>query len=197
MMHPDTIASDIGGAKGIGIVATKPLPVGTIVYVYDSMEIVVRPDDPRLQNPLYGKLFDHFSFADKWGNRVVCWDHGRYMNHCCHPNTLSMTNGCNIVITDIAEGEELTEDYGLWRMVKPMPLICNQRNCRKVVGKADNPLIADDCDRLIKRAILQWRNVPQAMLSIMDAETIHELDTYLQTGTGYQSVRMLLCDSWE
>lgn len=197
MMHPNTTAGYINPDKGIGIVATAPLPVGTIVYVYDSMEIVVRPDDPRLKSPLYSQLFDHFSFSDKHGNRVVCWDHGRYMNHCCNPNTLSMTNGCNIVIRDIAAGEELTEDYGLWRMVKPVPLVCQHANCRKVVGLADNPMIADHCDILIKQAIMHWRNVPQAMLPILDEATITELDTFLHTGTGYQSVSKLLCAAWE
>lgn len=197
MMHPDTTARYIGAEKGIGIVATADIPVGTIVYVYDAMEIVLRPDDPRLKNPLYQKLFDHFSFADKWGNRVVCWDHGRYMNHCCHPNTLSMTNGCNIVIAHIRAGEELTEDYGLWRMVKPMPLVCQKSACRKIVGTEDNPLIADACDRLITQAILQWRAVPQAMMPEITTDVVTELDTYLQTGQGYQSVRGLLCPAWE
>lgn len=197
MMHPDTTTGYIGAEKGIGIVATKPLPVGTIVYVYDSMEIVVRPDDPRMKNPLYSKMFDHFSFTDKHGNLVVPWDHGRYMNHCCNPNTLSMSNGCNIVIRDVAVGEELTEDYGLWRLRNPIPLVCNHSNCRKVVGIADNPLIAERCDMLIKQAILKWRDVPQAMFSMINNETINELDTFLKTGTGYQSVSALLSEPWE
>lgn len=194
MMHPDTTAGYIGGYKGIGIIATKPLPMGTIIYVYDSMEIVLPPDDARITDPLYRNMLERYCFTDKRGNYVLCWDHGRYMNHCCHPNTLAMANECCIVIRDIAAGEELTEDYGLWRVVQPMALICDNPTCRNMVGANDNPLIADACDELIKNAIRKWRDVPQALLPLINEHIIHELDTFLHTGTGYQSVRQLLND---
>ena len=191
MMHPNSTAGYINPDKGMGVVATAPIPVGTIVYVYDSMEIVIGPDDPRLKISLYSHLFEHYSFSDSHGNQVMCWDHGRYMNHCCYSNTLAMPNGCNIVVRDIAAGEEITEDYALWRIVKSMPLVCQHANCRKEVGLTDNAMIADDCDVLITQAIMQWRTVPQVMLPIIDEATITELDTFLHTGTGYKSVRFM------
>jgi hypothetical protein len=126
-------------------VATNPIPVGTIVYAYDSMGIVVRPNDPRLQNSLYSKLFVHFRYTDKCENFVMPWDYGCYMNHCCNPNTLSISNAYTIVIRDIAAGEALTEDYGVWRLGNPITLVCKHSNCRNVVGTADNPLIAARC----------------------------------------------------
>ena len=194
MMHPDTTVGYINEVLGLGIIATKPIPKGTIIYVYDSLEIVIPPDDPRITDPLYSRILEHFSFTDKRGNYVVCWDHGRYMNHCCHPNTMAMANECCIAIRDIAAGEELKEDYGLWRVVQPMGLICDNPLCRKYVSAEDNPQIADRCDTLIKQAILQWRTVPQALLPLITPQTINELDTYVQTGTGYVSVRTLLND---
>ena len=59
-------------------------------------------------------------YTDRHGNTILCWDHARFMNHSCEPNceaeTVEGTTGTRVYINalrDIAEGEELTYNYGL------------------------------------------------------------------------------------
>ena len=51
MMHPSTELRHIDPELGFGVFATSLLPKGTITYVWDPLEIEIRPDNPSLQEP--------------------------------------------------------------------------------------------------------------------------------------------------
>lgn len=197
MMHPSMQVAFISEVKGLGLVATELIPAGTITYVCDSMDIVIPHNDPRLLNPLYAAQIMRYGFTNADGSYVVSWDHGRFVNHCCKPNTASMANGCDIAIRDIQPGEEVTEDYGLWRLPAPLALSCEQPDCRRTVGGVESPSIADWSDEQVKGVLVKWRSVPQPLISLIDEDAVKEMDTFAATGQGYRSVREQMCQPWD
>lgn len=197
MMHPGMRVAFINEAKGLGLIAAELIPAGTITYVCDPLDIVIPRDDPRLADPLYAAQITRYGFTDANGSYIVSWDHGRFVNHCCQPNTVSMANGCDIAIRDIAPGEEVTEDYGLWRLPAPLALSCEQPGCRGTVGEEESPSVADWSDEQVKRALLNWRNVSQPLLPLIEDAAVREMDAFATTGEGYRSVREQMCEPWD
>jgi hypothetical protein len=116
MIHPDTQLKWINVHTGWGVFATAFIPRGTIVYVQDALDIVITVDSPLLTDPRYRQWVDKYSVIEPNGNRVMCWDIAKYVNHCCHYNTLSTGYGFEIAVRDIYTDEELTDDYGLFNL---------------------------------------------------------------------------------
>jgi len=191
MMHPATELRFISPEKGFGVFAKAYIPAGTIVYVLDSLDIVIAPDDPRLSDPLYMAMLERYCYNDEHGNHILCWDHGRYMNHCCQPNTLTTGYGFEIALTDIAPGDELTDDYGLLNIGHSMSLMCDRAGCRGVANPDDLDRITESCDVRIREAMKQLRKVPQALWTLLPSDIEQELNHYLNTGATYRSVAAL------
>lgn len=95
---------------GLGIFATAPIRVGTIVWDFDA------PVDQRIPLKLIPTLPDHAQrFLAVYGYRegddvVLCGDDARFMNHSKRANCTSR-GGATVASRDIAAGEELTDDY--------------------------------------------------------------------------------------
>ena len=67
---------------------------------------------------------------------MLCWDLGKYVNHCCHSNTISTAYGCDLAFRDIQPGEELTSEYALFTFDREMELLCHYPDCRKRLNAA-------------------------------------------------------------
>lgn len=89
MIHPKTELKFINNEVGYGIFATENIPEGTIVYVKDSLELVVSPTDYLLHCKEVKEAIEKYSYIDQAGNRVISWDFAKYVNHCCNCNTIS------------------------------------------------------------------------------------------------------------
>ena len=99
MIHPHTCVQYIDDRVGSGVLATAFIPVGTIVYVQDGLDIVITPDSPLLQIPQLRTEIDRYAIIEPpGGQRVISWDYAKYMNHCCHSNTLSSGYGFEIAL---------------------------------------------------------------------------------------------------
>lgn len=111
MIHPDTRLIVIDAVVGNGVIATRRIPRGTITWVMDELDSFVTDVDMTALPPCYDKLIDHWTFHDGHGRRVLCWDHGRNLNHSCEPNCGGSEFWFEIALRDIEEGEQLTNDY--------------------------------------------------------------------------------------
>lgn len=162
MMHPNTRVHFISDEVGHGVVATQAIPKGTITWVQDPLDRVFTEQDALALPKESRDLLDYFAFRNAEGHHVLCWDHGRYVNHSFRSNCLSTAFGFEIAVRDIAEGEQLTDDYGYlnldvpWRpldegtkrkWVRPDdPLRCSKRWDRQITmalrkaGKVEQPL---------------------------------------------------------
>ncbi len=191
MIHPQTCVKYVNGKIGYGVYATAFIPKGTIVYVRDPLDVEISPDDYETMDECYRLIAERYSFIDEKGYRVVSWDSAKYVNHRCDFNTISSGYGFEIAIRDIAKGDEITDEYGLFNLDSNMPCCCGSVNCRKVVRAGDINRYYRRWDRVVSEALKHAKQVPQPLWEYMDAETKNSLCDYLEGRSRYLSVRNL------
>lgn len=191
MIHPHTELRLINDTVGYGVFANKPIPKGTIVYVKDSMEIEVSPTQYLLYQPEMQKVIEKYSYIDERGFRIISWDFGKYVNHCCNCNCISTGYGFEVAIRDIATGEQITDEYGIFNLQEEMILECGFENCRKKIKPDDFDIYYREWDEKIKLALPELHSVEQPLLPFLDSETITKLDEYFMNPENYRSVYQL------
>ncbi|MBC6993498.1 SET domain-containing protein-lysine N-methyltransferase [Neolewinella lacunae] len=191
MIHPDTELRNIGEPIGYGVFATAYIPEGTIVYVKDSLELVISPTDYLMHGSDMQEVIEKYSYIDEKGNRIVSWDFAKYVNHCCNCNTISTGYGFEIAIRDIQAGEQITDEYGIFNLDREMTLVCGEPTCRKVIRPADFDTYYRDWDEKIKASIPKLFQVDQPLMPFLDAETRESLDQFFAQPELYRSVYAL------
>lgn len=191
MMHPHTRLNFINEQVGYGVFATAPIPAGTITYVADALEIAIPAESALLQNSVYRSLIDKYATVEPGGQRLVSWDIAKYVNHCCHCNTMSTGYGFEIALRDIAPGEEITDEYGLFNLEWEMNLACSHANCRRRLQRSDFDTFAAVWDAQIQAVLPCCLHVEQPLWSLLDGSTLADLIHFLATGEGYKSVTAL------
>lgn len=188
MIHPDTELCSINKEKGRGIFATSFIPKGTLTYVEDPLEIEIPPDDPRLDDPRISQIIETYSYIKEDGSRIISWDNAKYMNHCCHCNTMSTGYGFEIAISDIEAGEEITDEYGLFNFDDTLELHCQRSDCRGKVNGDDIDEYHKQWDQKVQSALRHFDAVHQPLELFIDREILKKIHRYLRTGEGYISV---------
>jgi len=152
---------------GYGLFATRLIPKGTITWAADSLDQIVSaarleefPDLLRTQAYKY-------SYLNGRGDRILCWDHGRFVNHSCSAACLSPGFDFEIAVRDIAPGEEITDDYGTLNLEEPFPCLCGAPNCRGQVLPDDPVRHAQEWDRLIAAAFPAIDRVGQPLWELV------------------------------
>ena len=191
MIHPHTKLVFINDEIGYGVFATHFLPKGTITYVKDTMEIEVSSAEFRQHSPAMQEQIEKYSYIDERGVRIISWDFAKYVNHCCHCNTMSTGYGFEIAIRDINPGEEITDEYGMFNMEQPMTLSCKYADCRGRVCREDFDALHPVWDAQVRPALEGMYGVLQPLLPFVDEETLTELDDALAGQTDFRSVYRL------
>lgn len=191
MIHPDTELKHVNKDIGHGVFATTPIPKGTLVYVKDLFEIQFTPEQFDSLDHEYKTLAQKYSYTDENGVRILSWDHAKYINHSCDCNTISTGYGFEIAIREIAEGEEITDEYGLFNFEHELGLICHCTNCRKVLHTDDIDTYYAEWDTRIQEALQCVRDVEQPLWKFLDSETKIALMNYLNGHENYLSVLAL------
>jgi SET domain-containing protein len=103
---------------GLGVFAAERIPAGTPTWRFEEgldQEI----DTERVDSlPAHiREWFEIYGYKDaRTGRIVLCFDHGRFVNHADAPNTRQDFDlhplGVDVAVRDIEAGEELTCDYG-------------------------------------------------------------------------------------
>jgi hypothetical protein len=188
MMHPSTELKFINADIGFGVFATEFLPAGTITYVQDSLDISLDENRYRQIVPPLKQSVDRYAFIDQKGNRVLCWDHAKYVNHCCHANTISTGYGFEIAIRDIAAGEQITDDYGMFNLTSGMEVVCDRPDCRKYISRDDVARYHAVWDAKIKESLKFMDKVPQALLPFLGGGIKEQVFSYIAGKSAYVSV---------
>ncbi len=188
MIHPFTEVRYINSTIGYGVFATKRIPMGTIVYVKDDLEIMISQDDYHKYSEPLKKIIDKYSYIDPEGFRIISWDFAKYTNHCCFPNTISTGYGFEIAIRDIEAGEEITDEYGIFNLDREIHLICNKENCRKIITNSDFDKYYEEWDKKILPALKLIPYVEQPLYDFIDEQTKQELEEFFKDPSKYKSV---------
>jgi hypothetical protein len=191
MIHPNTELKFINEEVGYGVFATTDIPEGTIVYVKDSLEISISQTEFSLHNPEMQEVIEKFSYIDESGSRIISWDFAKYVNHCCNCNTMSTGYGFEIALRDIAAGEQITDEYGLFNMDHDMNLSCNEQCCRKKITPDDFDLHYKTWDEKIKLSLKKIFSVNQPLLAFVDEKTRNDVEKYIKDPKKYKSVYSL------
>jgi hypothetical protein len=136
MIHPHTELQYISDEIGHGVVATKLIPAGTITWVLDPLDREFTPTQYQKLDTLYKEILDTYTYRNNKGNYVLCWDHGRFVNHSFRSNCMTTAYDFEIAIRDIHPGEQLTDDYGYLNVENPFRGV-DEGTERKVVFPDD------------------------------------------------------------
>lgn len=188
MIHPFTELRFIGEPVGYGVFATEWIPEGTILYVKDALEIEVSPETLPTHTPEMQAVIEKYSYIDERGYRIISWDFAKYVNHCCRCNSMSTGYGFEIALRDIAPGEEITDEYGLFNLTQEMQLLCPNSDCRCVIRPGDFEQYGHAWDERVRASLPRVFEVAQALLPFVAPEAREALDAYRTDPAQYRSV---------
>jgi uncharacterized protein len=191
MLHPDLQLRWINDAIGYGIFARRLVPRGTIIWAQDALDIVLPADSPLPQHPEYAGLIERYCTLDGQGRRVIAWDNCKYINHSCHYNCLATAYGFELAIRDIAENDEITEDYAAFNPLEPIDCACNYPDCRQVIRPGDFEQYWPTWDDQIRQALQEFHRISQPLLKFLEPTVLADVKRYLDTGEDYRSTNLL------
>jgi hypothetical protein len=169
MIHFETTIKKISEEKGLGVVAKKLIPKGTITWVQDPLDLVYSAKEVETLGGNYNEIIDKYTFRDNLGNYILCWDHGKYINHSFNSNCMTTPYGFEIAIRDILPGEELTDDYGYLNISKPFKAIPEEGN-RTIVNPDDLLVYYKQWDKFINDAIQFIDTVNQPLFKFLSED---------------------------
>lgn len=171
MLHPHTRLQFISDHVGYGVVATQPIPRGTITWVRDALDRELSPADIAALPEIQRQHVEKYSFHTPGGTLMLTWDLTRYMNHCCAVNCLGTHRGFEIAVRDIAPDEQLTSDYGnLMYPELSFDCACGVPECRRRVTGRDGVMLAARWDAQIREALAAASLVQQPLNSLLPAD---------------------------
>lgn len=167
MIHPASELRYVNAAIGYGVFATRFIPKGTVTWVFDPLDQVIAPSRARGFQPMMLELLEKYSYVNGRGERILCWDHSRFVNHSCHPTSLAPGFDLEIAVRDIQEGEQITDDYGSLNIEEAFECSCGTEQCRGTVKPGDFAALAPIWDGLVSEAFRLLDKVDQPLWSLV------------------------------
>jgi len=191
MIIPCTKVTYINEIKGFGIVATEPIPKGTITWVLDDLDREFTPAQLGRLQPACRESVVSYSYRNNKGNFIFCWDNEKYINHSFRPNCCHTPYHLEIAIHDIQPGEELTDDYGFLNIIEPF-MVDSEGTDREVVYPDDLRRYSGQWDQQLRTAYDNLLQVGQPLREVIPAECWLELTAICNRKTQPLSIRHCL-----
>ena len=179
MIHPDTELQFISNEIGYGVVATKPIPAGTITWALDKLDREFSPLEFQNMEAIYQDILDTYTFRNNKGNLVLCWDNGRYVNHSFNSNCLTTAYDFEIAIRDIQVGEQLTDDYGYLNISTPFRG-AHEGTKRKTVYPDDLLKYYSVWDNKIKKVFHKIIKHEQPLKQVLNPQTWEQIEKVIK-----------------
>jgi hypothetical protein len=172
MLHPHTELRLISERCGYGVVATRFIPRGTVVWVRCGLDQTLPAHRVAgFQGP-YRTAASHYCYVDRRGDFVLCWDHARFVNHSCEPNCISPGLELDLAVRDIAPGEQLTNHYGALNLDHRFHCECGAPSCQGEIRGLDVHDRVPSWDALLWSAARDVERVEQPLWDILqDADS--------------------------
>ena len=167
LIHPDSELRFVSPAIGYGLFATRPIPMGSITWAGDKLDQIITPAALESLPPLLSRQAHRYSYLNGRGERILCWDHGRFVNHSCAAVCLSPGFDFEIAVRDIAAGEEITDDYGTLNLEEPFNCLCGSPSCRGQIQPDDPLRQAPEWDALLAQAFPAISRVDQPLWELV------------------------------
>ena len=189
MIHPHTELRFISEEKGIGIVATKRIPKGTIVWIADDLDMVFDEDDVDEMDEQRRDLIYKYGYSDNDGHYILNWDSSRYMNHSFHPNCIDTAYDFQLAVKDIEPGEELTADYGIMGDDVEFECLPEEGTTRTSVREDDYKRFYREWDAMAQEAFRYFHSVEQPLKHFIPE---HLVDTVNEVASGIRPMDSIL-----
>lgn len=173
MIHPDTELQFISDIVGYGVVAKKFIPKGTITWVQDELDQIFTPKKAEQLSPLIQDYLETYCFTNHNGDKVLCWDNAKFVNHSFNSSCMSTAYDFEIAIRDIHPGEQLTDDYGYLNISEPFEVV-DEGTERKIVYPDDILRYHGQWDQSVKDSFGDIRSVSQPLRKFIPEETWNE-----------------------
>lgn len=167
LIHPDSELRFVSPAIGYGLFATRLIPMGSITWAGDKLDQIITPAALDNLPPLLRRQAHRYSYLNGRGERILCWDHGRFVNHSCAAVCLGPGFDFEIAVRDIAAGDEITDDYGTLNLEEPFDCLCGSPACRGQVQPDDPLRHACAWDALIANAFPAISHVDQPLWELV------------------------------
>lgn len=168
MFHPHTELRFVSDAIGYGVFATRLIPAGTITWAMDALDQVFPLSALESMPPLLRAVMDKYSFTDRRGKLILCWDNARFVNHNCDANCLSPGGfDFEVAIRDIQPGEELTDDYATLNLDHGFDCLCGSGLCRHHIRPDDAHRLADWWDQRVGSVMPRVSRVDQPLWELV------------------------------
>lgn len=189
MIHPHIRMAPVNDRIGVGLFAAEFIPRGTITWVQDPLDIVIPPAKEEALGEAYRAQLYRYSWRDAQGRLILCWDHARFMNHGCSPNSQGPGLPFEIALRDIQPGEEILCDYGALNLEEPFECLCGDPACRGTITPDGFDTHGDAWDDRIRHAFGFIGAVPQPLMSLIEPEIQTELAAGLRDPAKIPSIR--------
>ena len=187
MIHPKTELKFINEEVGYGVVAKEFIPAGTITWVLDELDREFMPSEVEEMTSVYQQILDTYCFRNNRGNLVLCWDHGRYVNHSFNANCLTTAYDFEIAIRDIHPGEQLTDDYGYLNISYPFRGI-NEGTKRKTVYPDDLLKYYKVWDNKIARVFHKIIKLNQPLRTLIKDDMWYKIESIIKGEIKMESI---------
>ena len=186
-MHPDTEIRFISDEIGYGVVATRLIPKGTITWVQDELDHVIKPEEVQRMQKLTQDMLEKYSFRNSKGEHVLCWDLAKYVNHSFNANCLSTAYDFELAVRDIHPGEQLTDDYGYLNVSEPFKAQ-DEGTERNTVYPDDLLHFHEQWDAQLKEAFLFFEQVEQPLAQLVSSKHLNLLKERLRNNKPLDSI---------
>ena len=170
MLHPDTELRFINERIGFGVFAVRRIPKGTITWVLDDLDRHFTEEEIGALDPLRREYFLKYSYRNQRGEYILCWDHGKYINHSFHANCVGTAYELELAARDIEAGEQLTSDYGTLNVDEPFDCDVEEGSSRVRVLPDDLLHYAEVWDRMAAEAFARFNHVEQPLKHLIKQE---------------------------
>ncbi len=176
MVHPDTELRFIRPEIGHGLVATRPIPCGSLIWIMDDLDQVFAPEALASLPAAGREAVLRYSARKPSGDLVLFWDHARFINHSCSPASLIAGWHISIAVRAISAEEEITEDYALLNLLpeETFACQCGGERCRGRIGPDDVLAKGAEWAEALRRALALMDGVPQPLWALMRDEYLVE-----------------------
>ncbi len=162
MLHPHTELRFVSEEIGYGIFATQDIPLGTITWVRDELDRSFREEDVKQLSAASYENLMKYTYRDRNGDYLFCWDLTRYVNHSYSPNSMITPLGLEIAIKNISSGDEITNDYGTLNIIEAFKCALGDHE-REFVRPDDLRRFHRDWDLLLDNAFTRINFVDQPL----------------------------------
>lgn len=173
MFHPDVELRYVSREIGYGLFATRFIATGTITWVMCALERVLDPAAYARMPAAYRPYLERYTYRNRDGSRILCCGVGRYLNHSCDSNTLTLPDAeFEVAVRDIGPGEQITTEYGTLNLATDLHCLCGSDACRRVIRRSDPDLLWTRWEQRVLESLARFADVPQPLQPFLRRTTL-------------------------